>query len=74
MALCLACFASSDFREVFGVSVNFFNVEKDDVTSVDTFTAVECFIVFVDVDDANADVDVDVIGIFKSSKLTTHLC
>ena len=74
MALCLACFASFDFKEVFGVSVNFFNVEKDDVTSVDTFTAVECFIVFVDVDDANADVDVDVIGIFKSSKLTTHLC
>ena len=72
ITLCLTCFAFIDFREVFGVSVDFFNVEKDDVAFVDTFTAVECFIVFVDVDDANFDVDVDVIGISKSSKLTTH--
>ena len=73
MALCLTCFASFDFGDVFGVSVDFFNVEKDDVTSVDIFTADEFFIVFVDVDDANVDVDVDMIGICKLSKLTAHL-
>ena len=75
MVFCLTCFVSFGFREVCGASVGVFNFEKDNGTSVDTFTANECFVVFIDVDDTNVgvDVDVDVIGICKLSKLLTRL-
>ena len=76
MVFCLTCFVSFGFREVCGVSADVFNFEKGNGTSVDTFLANECFVVFIDVDDTNVgvDVDVNVIGICKLSKLLIRLC